>query len=435
MKIGVLPVLCTLLLPFTSSSDNTSNNNDYDDANDKEPIESQSQSESQSPPDLEKLTNEFLSRHIIPSTPEDVGIGHTSVIQNLNLRIEQILPNTRTEYLRQVSLAMSEHICHPFDFECNRNVMKRTSTLHLDYKVSPEMSMLEHVTQNVLPTDFDPKAKEYLTQLYQHISRIDLNEDPTPILHQMNLDLQELKYNDEIENEQHRLVGSVAYSVGMESAKQWHEIFNDPTNAFYRFVIAQKHQRQNKNKNEKQRNLQLDSLINLGLDLAGGAGGEIGDITDLLALATGNADTFIPDPLLPNTEVDLDIDFNELLEMDVTGAATGVIETGFATVTGGQTSVLTNVLAEAALASAIQIVEDLTLGPEDEEANEDCLFDGTELCNEENFTPGGPDNPQNCPFPDSPFCNTTTPNPGDAVTVNGCLYPNSPWCSHNSNPP
>jgi len=378
--------------------------------------------------DVDRIAAEYKARILVLTSPEDVGSGHTKIIHNLQLRMEKKLPTSKTEYLRELSLAMSEHVCDPFDVFCNGRVMKNT----MDIKVGPQgdaISGFEHLKMNVLPEDFDPIVLKSLEKLFVLISLADLEEDPTDVLNLMKQDFDKLKHSEDVINDEDRIVGLLSYSVGMESTKQWHQIFNDAENPFYRFLISNEEER-------RQRNLQifnnpLNPLSNLPI--------------------VGNPTSTPADPLIPSTGTGAGIDFGNLLEADVIGASSGIIMGSFDVITGDGVPILSSTLEQASLASAKQVVGDLTPS-----LPEDCLFPGTILCPEGNAidnpnncifpnspscnsttgtngfnndgNPIDPNNPQNCAFPDSPYCNTTSPNLNDSTQGNGCLYPGSVFC-------
>lgn len=404
--------------------------------------------------DIEKIAAEYRERHVILNSPEDVGAGHTKVIHNLQLRLMQKLPSNKNEYLREVSLAMSEHICDPFDVSCNRRVMENIMNL----KVGPQgeaKSGFEHLEMNLLRKDFDPIVMKSLEKLFFAISLADLNEDPTDVLHLLRRNYEDLKYGKEVTNEKDRMLGLLSYSVGMESTKQWHEIFNDEENPFSRMRKAFH------GENVRKRNLQIftnplnplnpDSPLN---PINTGSGLGSGPI-DTTLIPTDGTGTGLGGSL---------INFGDLLEADVIGVTAGLISSGFDLIVGDNSSFLGTTLEQASLSSANQIIGDLT--PENPA---DCLFPGTILCPDNNNTTDNnclfpnlnpfcdqtttttttnntdgsatseaavnQDNPQNCLFPNSPFCNTTVPNPDDAVEDNGCLFPNSPFCNPSARVP
>lgn len=433
-----------------------------------------------------------IFRPIILKGPEDVGSGHTSIIHNLQQRMEKNPPKSHEEYLRAISLATSEHLCDPFDISCNKKVMENTMNL----KVGPQgdaTSGIQHLKLNVLPENFDDAVMKSLEKLFFTSSLADLDEEPLDVLMIMNKDYEELKNNDEVENEGHRMIGLMAYAVGMESAKQWHEIFNNQESPFYRFVTDINNAKQHR------RNQQLSDLIGPVLGSAGaiaenvaimagnvaeggGGGGsatitgvpEVSSIVNSVGAGNGGgvSVTGVPDvpdglggvtegistiansigignigvPSLDQEQINsfledpenLDIDYTKLLEADIIGASSAAIVGTFDLIGGDKSrdssSVLGTTLEQATISSAKQIAIEL-MPPKPEL----CLFPGTALCakkddkDDNNEEPSldveiDQNNPQNCKHPNSPYCNKTIPGPGDTVVPNGCLFPDSIHC-------
>ena len=315
--------------------------------------------------------------------PKDVGSGHTQIIVDLQNRIEQHQPRNKDEYLNHLSITMVNHLCNPSDAKCKSYLEKKTANLECGPKGDAKDGF-EHVSLNVFPKDFDPYVLESFEVLFHSVAITDLKTKPTEIVKLMDLYFQDLKRNENILNEDHRQIGLVAYSVAMESTKQWFEILNDQNNAFYQFLLL----------------TYTDSMN----------GRKLQDLTSV-------------------------IDFVGLIEADIIGATEGAILSLFNPATD---PILQSALAQASIASSKQVIDSITPDVPDlslpELPNNCLLFPNSPLCNP-NTNEDFDDN--ECIFPNSPLCDSTATNnsvvnqviENNNGTFPGCgIFPNSPLC-------
>jgi len=214
--------------------------------------------------------------------PEDVGMGHTKVIQDLHQRMRDKPPLNGDEYMIHMIEAVVEYMCKPMTRECVEDILSTTDAIDMSYQ-----NGYAHLTNNILSDDFDEEVLSSIENLFFSVGLLEWDESPEEILNVMYKNFENLRDNTEVENEHHRLVGLVAYSVGMESAKQWHEIFNDDENQFHKLIHA--------HHENSRRNLQAQAL------------------GDLLSAASENAN----------------IESQRLIEADIIGGASGAIVVGF----------------------------------------------------------------------------------------------------------
>merc|ERR1712238_123450 len=82
-------------------------------------------------------------------------------------------------------------------------------------------------------------------------------------------ELEKLKENDKILDEEHRAVGICTISVGIESTKQWIEILNDPSHIFFKipFVDYNANVYHDIDEMYNNRDLQSSNSTNVALDL------------------------------------------------------------------------------------------------------------------------------------------------------------------------
>jgi len=351
-------------------------------------------------------TEEIPFLHL--TQPEDVGMGHTKIIQDLQQLMIHDPPTNRIEYLRHLGLAMVQNMCEPNNVQCMRKLVKNTLQRNIKYD-----NGLEYISQNLAGKvgGLDSTVLDSMEKLFYSLSLASFNENPRDILRVMNRDLEELKVNSEVKNEQHRTIGLIAYSVGMESTKQWHEIFNDssgPIPKLMAFMWGKKHSR-------NLQNLDLNTILQLA---------------DVLGI---------------------ELDIVDIIEADVIGATAGAISAAFDASEGNTVSVFDVALALGTEYSVRfltdSIIPDVPQIP---------TFPGT---------PGGgilpnPDpspNPNDCQFPNIPFLcpdNSTVDNIFDNdsptqspvqnnsddnsnsnnVIAQACaLFPNNPLCGGLSN--
>jgi len=341
-------------------------------------------------------------------------MGHTRIIQSIQERMENNPPKTKSQYLQAIGLAAGELLCEKDDIDCQKRIMR--TTIHLP--VGPQgkaESGIHHLKLNVLPKSFDPAVFKSLEKLFFTSSLADLKEDPVQILRIMHEDFEDLKHNEDVTNEKDRMIGLVFYTVGMESAKQWHSIFNDGENPYVQLYNRLKPKRR------KARFLQLGNLI--GNVVAGVAGNtEIGqqvvDSSVGQSLGIGSS--------VPNVQgtIEADVNYTELLEADLIGVSAGLITGGFGAAQENESDIFNAVLEQASLASAKQVVN--TFSPPEPDASGDSCILGI-FCSQSSIDEDL-DNPQGCKHPNSPYCNTTKPNPGDPVNPGGCIFDSSEFC-------
>jgi len=249
--------------------------------------------------------------------PEDVGMAHTEVIHDLHQRMREQPPSNKDEYLDHMLDAIVDYMCDPVTEQCIDRIFETFDNIDMTYS-----SGFEHVSKNLVPKDFDAIVLDSMEKLFKSISLLSWDESPKEILEEMFVNFEDLRDNEEVEDDRHRMVGLVAYSVGMESAKQWHEILNEPDNQFHKLITIQKE--------INQRRLQDELLGGLS-----------------------------PSDILTNVQAGAvnDLDPIDLVEADVVGSAAGAIMGGFDVVEGENSTLLEVVAESAILYSATNIVE------------------------------------------------------------------------------
>jgi len=186
---------------------------------------------------------------LVLSSPEDIGQGHSRIIHNLQESFQRNLPKNNAEYLRAVYMEVGDNVCDLEDHQCYYRVAKRTirNTNNISKKEGTTNSYTR--VQHLLPKDFDPEALKSMNKLMSTKATV---KEVSNAVHRMYQDMQNLRNNKVVKNENHRNVVLIAYSVGMESAKQWAEILRDPKDPFNNMMDDEK--------GRSRRRLQFDDL-------------------------------------------------------------------------------------------------------------------------------------------------------------------------------
>eukprot|EP00594_Rhizosolenia_setigera_P013059 CAMPEP_0178955386 /NCGR_PEP_ID=MMETSP0789-20121207/9572_1 /TAXON_ID=3005 /ORGANISM="Rhizosolenia setigera, Strain CCMP 1694" /LENGTH=545 /DNA_ID=CAMNT_0020637003 /DNA_START=1909 /DNA_END=3546 /DNA_ORIENTATION=+ len=167
------------------------------------------------------------SRRISLSHPEDVGLGHTQIISNLQESIRASTPNNAKQFLQALATEMINTICEPHDQDCHQLMIHTTLSTVPHYT-----DHMQHIT-SILPDGFDSHVLSSLDRLFSTVSSMtsDTHESTVQMI---DRDLHDLKHSEIVEEELHRDIGIMAYSVGLESMKQWREVLDDEDNPFHR---------------------------------------------------------------------------------------------------------------------------------------------------------------------------------------------------------
>ena len=206
-------------------------------------------------------------------------------------------------------------------------------------------------------------------------------QNPNNVIRYMNKKMELLKHSDAILNEDDRMIGLVAHSVGMESAKQWAEVLNDPTNPFHLL----------KEKNHD-RKLQLPNNINLMNNI---------DFSD----------------------DEIQTKFVNVLQADILGSATGAINSVFES--NKDKSMLDFAVEEASISSLKSFSDNfITLGIGLSNEMNECNFPNAFWCNS-NAGNGLSENLNNN------MQNISDMSGGGGGA--GCLFPGSPLCNQSQN--
>lgn len=220
----------------------------------------------------------------------------------------------------------------------------------------------------------DPTIVDLINDLFVTIT-LGGTEPMAKVLALMNKNMETIKNTNATQIQKD--IGTIAYSIGMESFKQWYEIFNDKTSAFH-----------------PKRRLQLFP------DPEDGAGAPIGD--------------------------DLSLD-NDVIAEIIGGDIVGAVEEALDQLFSGEPLNPTLILGFSVGASLRSYLDEVTTIDDDE-----CFFPNNPLCNDDDTDA----NPEPCLFPNSPLCD----NDDTVVVVDDvddtdantepCLFPNSPLCNN-----
>lgn len=352
----------TISLLWTASNLKWRREHDNNDTSHIQPKHGRRQlSETQRQEHVAKFMPRFLdTKRLNLTTPEDVGLGHTQLIHELQKRMTEVPPTDYTDYLRHLASIVMEHLCHPTVVSCTQRIAQDAT--HSNYKFENGYDFFVEL----MTEQYDSVALNSIHELFQHIGQLQLDQDPTLLLESMKNHFQQLQINSTITNETDRMVGLIAYSVGMESAREWHSILNKPTNPF-RILSTSILQNQMQNHDRK---LQDDggggggvfSNIVSGITgivggggggTDGGAGGGAGGGTD------GGTDGAGTDGSISA----LGIDITKLVEVDVIGATAGAVSSAFDIALNRNVSLIEKTFEYAVLFSAREIIRQLT--PED----------------------------------------------------------------------
>jgi len=329
-------------------------------------------------PSMLLMSNSFISIQSAPvengarintNHPLDVGLVHAHIIHDLQERMEDSPPGSHLEYLHAVSQEMRSNLCDAKDPVCNSRIVQKTINMQTGPK-NGHTDGLEYV-KSIVPDIFDPKVMDYMDKLFftMSLSEIDM-EHTNQVLTVMKHDLDSMLQDKEIKHERSREVGMIAYSVAMESTKQWTEILTDESNPFNRALTSIAPDKYH------ERKLQFDQPDNTAV--------------------TQENSGFI-DPALEEA-------FLSLLEADLLGATEGAIEAFFAT---GNNTLVAQAVEEATMASLKAVVALFLV---------DAISgQSTGIGGGDGFGPGA------CDFPDAFWCNPTVDNMPDAETINTIL--------------
>ena len=289
------------------------------------------------------------------SSPEHVGLAHTQIIQNLEQIFHEKLPQNDLQYLHAISLEMRRAACLETDVSCNSNIVRRTIEIEPGPPPGKKAHDLSYI-QSILPREFDPEISTAIEDLLLSATLADFN-NPRDVLKYMNSNMNRIKHSETIENEHHRMAGIIAYSVGIESAKQWAEILQDPENPFHKIRNKEHH------KNDPHRNLQ--SFGNMSPE-------------------------------------EVQEKFVVMLQADILGAVTGAVNSVFDSEFGK--TMMQFSMEEASIASLKSFKDNfITLGTVTEVVGGECSFPNAFWCNL-NLGAGESSEEEDCMFPNSPLC-------------------------------
>jgi len=217
------------------------------------------------------------------SSPEHVGAAHYQIIHNLQEAMRENAPQNHTEYLYAISIEMRKAACHENDIVCNSRIVQKTIELQPgipNREAEQEIDMLSH-----LPENLDQEVANMIQDLMTSTELAKLDK-PSEIVLYMNKNLDRLMHNEDVLNEEHRAIGLIAHSVGMESAKQWAEILNDPENPFNTITIGSKKDNHNRKLQQQQfagmsdQDLQVNFVNILQADILGSVTGAVNSVFD-----------------------------------------------------------------------------------------------------------------------------------------------------------
>lgn len=209
-------------------------------------------------------------------------------------------------------------------------------------------------------------------------------------------DLHDLKHSEIVEEELHRDIGIMAYSVGLESMKQWREVLDDEDNPFHKMNKSIESDEEN-NDHSRFRSLQF---LPEGEEEEGGISDE---------------------------------DFSLLIQSDIVGAVDGAVNGLFSGNVLFLQIGLANSVKDSALKYAELFVNDI--GPDED----GCFLPDSIFCNngvkDDDFDDDYYDSEDDCLFPDSPLCGSGVSNVTNEIISNPeeselpCLLPQIQNCS------
>lgn len=331
-------------------------------------------------------------KRIILSHPEDIGLGHTRIIDHLQDLLHKHKPKSPNAYLNTLALSLRHNLCnddsssYDDDDENNMDMACHQKMIEIVLKTQPSQreDNLEYI-KSILPADFyhhnneedDDENKSllyYLEELFQHnkessLSLLTSEKYYRETLSKMTHNLSELRTTTtskkEEENKFNRNIVMIAYSVGIESMKQWREILHD-------------------NNNDDNNN------VNPFLKYSGLSSGEG---RNLQQNSIGLLDT-----------ADMDKKFQNVMQADIVGAVEGALTSFFDNqneedANGG---VGEDTLAAGSTASVKSFVVEFTGVDFGMDSDSDCFFPQQWMC--EVDLSGGGEPTADCPYPNLPNC-------------------------------
>jgi len=160
-------------------------------------------------------------------SPENAGAFHTVVFKNLadKYRIEH--PKSISHYIKDVGDVMSD-FCDKGNMKCISEAYKQTVNqfAHVSKKGTSTLSNAHE--------KFEGSVRSALDRTYELVDEFGSTEekDLDYFVSEMDNILDELKGMTD-EDEAQRLIALGSVSVGIDSAKYWHEAYYDETNPFY----------------------------------------------------------------------------------------------------------------------------------------------------------------------------------------------------------
>lgn len=166
-------------------------------------------------------SHEIASRRIYLSHPEEVGSGHTHIVQGVERRLDNSKKKSVTthQFYNAIEEELKESLCNQEDSACHRSMLDIVSEVFSTTSSRP-----------AIPEHYDPRIAEVIDNLFSSFSTFDV-EPKEKVIAKMSDDLETLKNMDAPEAQKN--VGIITYSVAIESFKQWHEVLHDSTSSFH----------------------------------------------------------------------------------------------------------------------------------------------------------------------------------------------------------
>ena len=384
----------------------------------------------------------ILEAELSSSDPRNVGLSHTKIIQKLERRMRDKPPQSHEEYLHAISLEMREHLCESTDPVCNARIVDKT--IHMIPGPKDGFEDGWEYAQSILPDGFDPIVLTHMEDLFFSLSLTGTDrENVRDVLAFLHSNYEKLSLDENVISEDDRQIGLVAYSVGIESTKQWHEIMSDKKSPYHNLLLTVK---------QEQIRLKKD-------DVQGDQKGEDRN----LQFGTPSVTNQLNNLNLTSTE--LEQAFFTLLEADVLGGTEGAImalfDSGVLNPSEERNNTMVASALEEATMASMKAVVGVYIQETFETVTEDCSFPASFWCTSQggglgggsvggglggagslaeglgefaasgnapdingiidsvtgagvggSGTGGGIGTDPGCLFPDSPFCATTTNNNG-----------------------
>ena len=175
---------------------------------------------------------------VVTTKPEDVGLSHYKIIDNLIMNMEQSVPNNSHEILEYLAFELRDSLCDEEDYQCESDVYREVlDGMEFVENTRTHMTGYRHL-KSALSGDFDQESRWVIENALDILSELDLdNVDHEGVTNVLDYELEKLQQSTSITDEEHRMVGIIALSVGIESIRQWNEISNYPEHVFFRVLM------------------------------------------------------------------------------------------------------------------------------------------------------------------------------------------------------